>query len=269
MKTTISAFAFLLLAAASCLPAQVDPAPAAGTKVDKDKVDKEIAEKVARLKEVVNDRKVAHDDEGRQIIDALVQKLQAGVGDKDRQAIVKSLDGVFNQGKLREPEKAQLYMAAAAALGQCGADGAKVLQAAIDGKRFPDKPQWVPLRETMLKFLGKTKDESMVKFLVEVARRSHEAGLQAAAGEALGNFEESKDAIRKNIVSDVLVTYGEIDKLSRDMGPGNVDAQNAKDRLAAISDKWNTMLGRLTRQNFRSYPEWQQWYNKHKSVEWK
>lgn len=245
---------------ALALPGQ-DPAPAKGP-------DKEILDKLATLKEVVADKKFARDAEGVSIIDDLLKKAQAGVDPKDATAIVKGLDGVLSTGKVRPPDNTSLYNGAVAALGRLGPEGAKVLKAAYSGKRFPDKKEWVPLREQLLKNIGRTKDESMVKFLVDEARRSPEAALQAAAGEALGNYEESKDAIRKEIVGDLIVTWGELSEVASQLGSNNVAAQNAQDRLSALSDKWNTSFAKLTRQNFSSFREWQAWYNKNKGVAW-
>ena len=253
-------FVLVLATGAMALPAQ-GGAPAGP--------DKEVGEKLAKLKEVVMDRKCARDTEGLDLITVLVKKWQAGLGDKDKAAVVKGLDGVLAQGKVREPDKTQIYTAAATALGQLGKDGAKPLQAAFDSDRFPRKEPWVPLRENLLKALGKTKDESMVKFLVDVARRSPEAGLQAAAGEALGNFDDSKEAIRKEIVNSLLIKYGEMDSRAHVINPADIEAQNMRDRLAVVSGKWNETLRKLTKQNFDTFPEWNEWYNKNKGNEWK
>ncbi|MBL8727265.1 MAG: hypothetical protein JNM25_02465 [Planctomycetes bacterium] len=230
--------------------------------------DKEIAEKIEALKDVVLDRKTEHDEQGVKLIDELNMKMQAGVHPKDKAAIVKALEDVFFKGKLRAPDHTSLYAGAAAALGYCGEDGAKVLRKAYDKKRFPDKKEWVPLREQLLKYLGRTKDESMVKFLCGEARRQPEAALQAAAGEALGNFEESKEEIRKEIVGELLIRYGELAELASQMGSSNIEAQNAQDRLAALSDKWNTALAKLTRQNFTTFRDWQAWHNKNRTQPW-
>jgi hypothetical protein len=262
-RTALFPFAIAALAGVlHAAPRPQDPEPAKGP-------DKEVAAMIETLKDVVADKKFARDDEGVQIIDKLLQKLQAGVVDKDRLAITKSLDGVLMSGpKVRPHDNTRLYVAAAAALGQCGVDGAKVLKNAYVSKRFPEKPDWVPFREHLLRNLGKTKDESMVEFLCDEARVSPEAGLQAAAGEALGNFEESKEAIRKSIVSDLLKRWGELAELADQTGSGNIAAQNARDRLAALSDKWNTTLAKLTRQNFHKFREWQTWHNKNKNLPW-
>lgn len=246
----------LALAAA----AAQDPTPAKGP-------DKEVAEKIAVLREVVADKDFARDEEGRGVIDVLLQKTKAGLEAKDQQAVVKAFAHVLTSGKLRPAKQNELYVAAAAALGYCGADGAKVLKEAFLNKRYPERPEWVPLREQLLKYLGRTKDESMVKFLLNEARRNHEAALQAAAGEALGNFEESKESIRKEIVGELLVKYGELDEKASQIGT-NLEAQNALDRLSALQDKWNTTLARLTRQNLTKFREWQSWFNKHKGQPW-
>ncbi len=238
-----------------------DPAPAKAP-------DKEVAEKIAELKVVVLDRKMARDEEGRALIDALLQKLQAGVDPKDAASITKAFEDVLTKGKLRPTDHTALYVGAAAALAYCGADGAKVLKDAYASKRFPDKKDWVPLREQLLKNLGRTKDESMVKFLVDEARRQPEAALQAAAGEALGNFEDSKEAIRKEIVGELLIRYGELAELASQTGANNIEVQNAQDRLNTLSEKWNATLSKLTRQNFNTFRDWQSWHNKHRSQPW-
>lgn len=260
MRCMLTIATFPLFALMAMAPAQ-DPEPPK-------EPDKEVAEKIDVLKDVVLDRKMERDEEGVKLIDELNMKMQAGVHPKDRASIVKALEDVFFKGKLRSPDRTSLYTGAAAALGYCGDEGAKVLRKAYDRKRFPDRKEWVPLREQLLKYLGRTKDESMVKFLCEEARRQPEAALQAAAGEALGNFEESKEAVRKEIVGEMLIRYGELAELASQMGSSNIEAQNAQDRLAALSDKWNTALAKLTRQNFTTFRDWQSWYNKNRTQPW-
>lgn len=229
--------------------------------------DKEVAEKIALLKEIVADKKFARDAEGLATIDVLLQKSKLGVDPKDQQAIVKAFEHVLTQGKERPHDKTELYGGAAAALGYCGKEGAKVLKAAYQSKRFPEKPDWVRLREQFLKNLGRTKDESLLKFLCQEARHNHFPALMAAAGEALGNFEDSKEVVRKEIVSELMVRYGELAELESQLG-NNVEAQNAQNRLAAIQDKWHGTLAKMTRQSFGTFREWQTWYNKNKNQPW-
>lgn len=257
-----------VLALFTLAPIEAQAPPAPGKAAEAKGPDKEVAEKIALLKEVVADKKMERDTEGIGAIDKLLMKFRdGGLDAKDQAAIVKALEGVFTGGKLRPNDKIGLYVGAAQALGYCGVDGAKVLKDAYSNKRFPEKREWVALREQLLKNLGRTKDESMVKFLTNEAVRHPESAISAAAGEALGNFEESKEPMRKEIVSDLLKNRGELEEKASQQGT-NIDAQNATNRLAAISDKWNSTLAKLTKQNFTTFREWQVWYNKNKSLPW-
>lgn len=253
----------LFALALGCLPAQ-DPTPAKGP-------DKEVAEKLDDLKSYVNDRKIEHDAEAVQVIDFLWKKLDEGLCDKDQQAITKGLDAALSQGKVRPAEDIRLYAAAVAALAYCGPEGAKVLKKAYENKRFgnTNEKAWLPLREQILKSVGKTKDESMVKFLVDEAKKNPEDLLMAAAGEALGNYEAAKELVRKDVVNELLKKWGELDELQSQMGSGNIQALNARNTLAALTGKWNDTLAKLTRQNFTKFLDWQSWNNKNRNQPWK
>ncbi|MCB9877054.1 MAG: hypothetical protein H6835_05565 [Planctomycetes bacterium] len=242
-----------------------NPAPAAATKKDPDP---EVAKQVETLKDAANDKKLERDREAVDAINVLFQKHEDGLCEKDDKMIVKALDEVLNKGKNhRTPKQIEVYTAASAALAYHGEEGAKALRKAYDGKRFPDKTEWVPLRERLLLDIGKTKQESMVKFLLDEASRSPEAALQAAAGEALGHFDEAKEELRKQIVDDLLAPYGAMTQKASQIGT-SIEAQNAQDRLAALSGKWNETLKKLTRQNFDSFSDWQAWHNKNKNKPW-
>jgi hypothetical protein len=232
--------------------------------------DKEVAQKLKDLKAIAADKSGAHDAEAAPIITDLLKKHDGGMNEKDTEEVVRGLRGVLVDSKLRDAHNMNMYKAAAYALGQFKADGAKVLKELYKDHRFPEKPDWVPLREEFLKALGKTKDEASIKFLLDETVRNPEKALMAAGGEALGNFEGSKQVpFRREIVETMLHKYGELDSKSRVGDPSNVEAQNARDYLAVISDKWNTTLSKMTHQNHRTYPDWNTWYNKNKDTEWK
>lgn len=241
--------------------------PAAAQKADKIPADPDVPVQLKKLAAVAKDRKFTRDAEGVQIIDVLIQKQDKGLNDKDQKMVVKGLDGVLNKGRLRPATKSQLYSTAAIALGRFGKAGAKPLKSAYEKKRFPNRSAWVPLREKLLVNIGKTKDEGMVKFLIDEARRSTEAALQAAAGEALGNFRESKQKLRREIVSGMIIKWGSLSEMASQLG-ANVEAQNARDRLAAISGPWNETMKALTGQDFDTFRKWQAWYNKNKNGKW-
>ena len=232
MRYASLAFVSTLLCLAPAIAQEDKPTPAPAAEI---KPDKEVAQKLDQLKDIVDDKKFARDGEGFDVITVLVQKWQGGLGDKDKKSVVKGLENVMLKGKLRPSDKAQLYTAAAVALGQLGIEAADALKAVYEDKRFPKKEDWVPLRCELLKAIGKTKDESKVKFLIEIARRDPEAQLEAAAGEALGNYEESKQEIKKEIVGGLLIRYGEIDSRARQIDPADIEAQNMQKRLAVIA----------------------------------
>lgn len=259
--TTSAAAIWLVACLASSAPAQDDP--------KKIPEDPEVEKLCDVLDDVRKDRKFELDGQGRDAIDLLMQKQEKGLNPKDEKAIVKALDGILNKAaKDRPPERMQIYIVVAEALGRHGPEGAKSLQKAYDGKRFPDKSEWVPLRERLLINIGRTKDEKMVKFLLDEARRNPEAALQAKAGEALGFFEESEEKVRKEIVEDLLVKFGSLSEMASQIGT-NVEAQNARDRLAAVRGPWNATLVKLTGQNFDTFREWQTWHNKNRNESWK
>jgi hypothetical protein len=82
------------------------PGPGAGQGPDK-----EVAEKIAALKEVVADKKFARDAGGRRGDRQAVAEVAApALEAKDQAAIVKALDGVFTGGKLRPHDKTELYV---------------------------------------------------------------------------------------------------------------------------------------------------------------
>ncbi len=258
-----SPFAVLCL-----IGALMTPAVMAQKKPAKPVPDKEVAEKVAELTKIAKNKKFTEDARGIEVIDFLMMKHEKGMVDKDRAMVVKALDGVLNKNRVRPADNVRLYNAAAEALGRHGKDGAKALKTAFENKnRFKAKPRWVPMRERLLRNIGRAKDEANVKFLIDEAQRNPEAALQAAAGDALGFFEESKQKVRKEVVSKLLITFGSLSERAS-QGGTSIDGQNAKDRLAAISGKWVATLKKLTGQKFDTFREWQTWYQKNKNKKW-
>lgn len=257
-----------LFAVLCLMSALMAPAVTAQKKPAKPVPDKEVAEKVAQLTKIAKNKKFTEDARGIEVIDALMKKQEKGLIDKDRAMVVKALDGVLNKNKVRPADNVRLYNAAAEALGRHGKDGAKVLKKAFENKnRFKAKPMWVPMRERLLKNIGRAKDEGNVKFLLDEASRNPEAALQAAAGDALGFFVESEQKVRKEIVSGLLKRFGSLSE-EASQGGTSIDSQNARDRLAAISGKWVSTLKKLSRQNFDTFREWQTWYQKNKNKKW-
>src|SRR5262249_16627977 len=81
MNRPVRPFVLALIAVAMASPAQggAPPQPPAADK--QPPPDKEVADKLTALKEVVNDRKTARDGEGCDVIAVLLKKWEAGLND--------------------------------------------------------------------------------------------------------------------------------------------------------------------------------------------
>jgi hypothetical protein len=247
----------LVLAAIACAQ---EPATAK-------KPDGKLAADIKKFNECLQDKKFARDAEAVTILDQSLHQAYEAATDKDKAEIVKALAKVW-EAKQRPPDQKALYNATAATLGRMGKEGGKVLVKTYEGGKFKDK-EWISLRADMLRNLGKCKDEANIKFLTERARRDIDDPIMAAAGEALGNYEGSSQAVRKEIVKELLIKYGEVHGGSKkNLDPGDLEVARFKATLQAISEPWNTALGRLTGQNFREADEWRDWWNKNKAEDW-
>lgn len=78
----------------------------------------------------------------------------------------------------------------------------------------------------------------------------------AACGEALGGYKDSDIKIRKEIVKEILKTYGSVANQARE--PRNTTAQR---RLRTIEKSMEMGLKTLTGQNVVGAMNWQRWWN--------
>ena len=252
----------LLGVAALTAPAQ---APAA-----KDR-DPAVEKQLKELNEAVMDRKTARDADAIKMIDELLMKAQPGapteMSPKDKEAFVKGLEAIFTKTKPRELEKKNLYEAAAQAL-QRLPGGAKSLQKAFNEDRF-SKKEWLDTRAKLLLSIGKTKDESMVEFLMQLVVRDTNDPILKAAGEALGNYDQTAAKVRKEIVKDMVKRLNSVsNQADQSVDPNDAQAKASRDTRAMILDPWCETLGKLTHQQFRAPREWEQWWNKNKDADW-
>lgn len=250
---------------ATALPAQT---PAAA-KRDRDP---EVVKLLKDLNEAIMDKKMARDSAAQNLIDKLLTAAQAeapkDMVPKDKDALVAGLSDVYFKALQRKPEQKAIYETVAFALGKLGAPGAKVLKAAYTDERFKDR-DWVDLRAKFLDFIGRTKDESMIQFLVERAVRESFDPLLKAAGGALGNFDGSSGKVRKDICKELIKKFNEVhNSADKSVDAGDAQAKASRDTRAAILDSWNETLGKLTKQSFNKAPEWLHWWNKNKDLDW-
>jgi hypothetical protein len=228
---------------------------------------------VKQLNAAVSDRGMMRDSEAAALIQQPGDAYAAGLPKTDARKAVTAVANVLQRAKLRPPD-APIYDAAAAALAQMGDAGAKVLQRVLETKRLPNKKEWVPTRASLLLALGRTGSDAALDFLLEQAVRSPEDEMLAAAGEALGNFSNRDEKVRKRMVVELVKKLGAVEAtalqptLTDPNEPQYYGAETAKRTLRAIRERWLNTLTKLTGETFDNGTDWQRWYNKNKNVRW-
>jgi hypothetical protein len=202
------------------------------------------------------------DGEAVAVIDKLVQSFPE-CGPKDRAAIVKGLDKCFRE-KRQEDENGvrqnQLFLAAATALGEMAPESVPVLMEWI-GHKSHRKDQ--PLQRLLILRLGKTKDERAVKTLIKLLD-DPDPPIQAAAAEAMGEFEATELEQRKEMFLQLLQLLTTV-KAAVDADNADPIARNRYDTVAAPIV---TSLQRLSGHKEHVPEEWQRWWNKNKKENW-
>lgn len=220
---------------------------------------------VAARIDALDEHAKQHGDEDEQAI-AVIQTLTgefAASGPKDRAAIVKAVDECLRV-KRKELQDGvpddRLARAAAAALGSMGPDSVKPLVKAIGHKSVRDN---LALQVDLVRSLGKTKSLDAVKPLSDLLKHK-DAELQAAGAQALGQFREADEKLRKQVFEDLLKTMmtqkGEVDADTTD--------QEAARRYSVIVPPIIGSLQLLTGESITDPVEWQRWWNKNKKEDW-
>jgi hypothetical protein len=202
------------------------------------------------------------DQEAIGVIDKLFGEFKES-GPKDRAAIVKALDKCFTE-KRQEDENGvrdnKLYIAATTALGDMAPESVPVFLKWIGDKAHRKD---LALQRLLILKLGKTKAlegrEPLVKLL-----KDDQPQIQAAAAEALGEYAEVEQKLRKD-------TFEELLKLLMGV-KGQVDSNStdtiARERYDTIAAPIVTSLQRLSGHEENVPEEWQRWWNKNKKEDW-
>jgi hypothetical protein len=221
----------------------------------------EIKELLARLKEHAGKRG-EEDREAVQVIDNLLGEFPK-CGPKDRGSIAKGLGQCFEEKRQELSEGVpdnQLYMAAAVALGEMGGDATEVLSKYIGHKRH-DKN--LSLQRTLILSLGKTKDVDGVKTLQKLLNDKENLIISAAA-EALGEFKEAPQKVRKEIFNELLKLLVTTKALKEQ----DINDIQSREKYDVIAAPITTSLQLLSGHDERKPEEWQHWWNKNKKEDW-
>lgn len=239
--------------------AAVAQAPAPNTHPDNRPEIKEMGDKLSAH----IGKRGKEDTEAIGVIDSMAKEFEQ-CGPKDRVLIVKALDKCFDAKRTESAEGVpdnKLYLAAAVSLRLMGPESAPVLMKWIGHK---DHRKDLALQGKLITSLGKTKDEDGRKQLMKLLVDKSPA-VQAAAAEALGEFAEADQKIRKECVEELI-------KNALMPAKGAVDVQTPnqadKDRWDTISAPIITSLQRLTGNNETDPQKWQSWWNDNKKKNW-
>lgn len=254
--------------AATLLIATLPLSPATAQK----KADPETAARLATLKLAMKDKKMARDGEAVQALNELGGTFDR-LGKTDAKKVVRAVTAAITRGRLRTPDRGDVYIAATAALAKMGPAGAVQMQMVFEKKRFPNKKEWVFMRADLVRNIGKTEDPKMIKFLCDrVSRTAHDQVL-LAAGETLANYAEADQKTRDPIVKALISKLGALEaaksmQVLRADTPQSLAILNAGNTLEVIAAPYNATLAKLTHQRFENGNDWQRWYNKHKNKKW-
>jgi hypothetical protein len=196
------------------------------------------------------------------VIDQLNEEFKKS-GPKDRALIVKGISKCFEQTRMEkdgQPPDNQMFIAAAAALGQMGPDSTEALMGWIGHKALRKD---TAVQHRLILSLGQTKDKKGIKTL-GLSLENKTPALVGAAAEALGEFKDSELATRKEIFEDLL----KILMSAKNAKDGNINDTIARERYDVVAAPIITSLGKLSKHDERDPDKWQTWWNKNKKADW-
>lgn len=196
------------------------------------------------------------------VMDTLLQEFPVS-GPKDRKMIAETIGKAFDE-KRKELEGGvldnKLYLAAAVCLGEMGPESTDILTKWIGHKRHRKD---VMLQTQLILSLGKTKDESAIKTLMDLLKDKSPT-IISAASQALANFSAADQKERKKVVNELVRILIDA-KTAVDDDVTDTIARELYDTIAAPII---TTLQELTGHDERAPEEWQRWWNKNKKSDW-
>ena len=240
------------------------PAPITAIHQDdpKDLPDKrpEIEEALDALKSHAKKRG-KEDQEAIAVVDTLLQEFPKS-GVKDRKAIVKALSGCLKEKRSEVDGRMQncLYIACAHAMGSMGPESVKDLTGWIDHKQHRKD---LVLQAELIRALGRTKDDKGMDPLVDLLTHKDSSN-QAAAAEALGNYDEADLKDRKEIFDKILNVLN----AAKNRMDSNIEDVEARERYNVIKAPMVTTLQALSGHTETNPDRWRAWWNDNKKKDW-
>ncbi len=181
-------------------------------------------------------------------------------GPNDQKDIVNMVVRAIERFDRDESEERELVLAAANALGSMGAKSVDQLLDLVEDNRIGDD---LELFRRLILSLGRTQDERGLLRLKKLLHHG-EPAIQAAAAEALGEFEALEEGKRKQVFYALLTRLLD----AKDLVDQDRLNQTNQRRFDTIIGAVTTSLQRLSRHDERDPEQWQRFWNKNKRKSW-
>jgi len=244
-------------------PAPSTPAPSGSDRLEARPASSELVDELQQ--ELA--RRAIDEARAKQLVERLAAEF-AICGTKDRAPIVRVLERCLAAKEQGKPDS-ELVCHAARALAGMAPESLPVLERALDNKPLLKDRE---IARTLVLALGKTREKSATKTLLELLDGSDDA-IVAAAGEALGEFEGAPLALRKQLFEEVLKTWSEAkderdSQVQQTLDPNSPHDAAAVRRYEVLEAAFSATLQRLSKQEARSVELWQRWFGKNKRADW-
>jgi hypothetical protein len=191
-------------------------------------------------------------------------------GPKDKASITSALAKCI-EAQRPEPKKGEfnnkLAIAAADAMGKMGPESVNPLIGFVGHKNLRRD---IELQRHLILALGKTRDPGAIKTLT-MGLENKDAPIVAAAAEAIGEFEEAKVDVRKELFSSAIkaLMSAKNAKDGEQSGSGaTAHTTVATERYDAIGASLMTTLHKLSKHDESTPEAWEHWWNKNRQASW-
>lgn len=217
------------------------------------------------LKQGLRQRKSSDEFERQDALQLVVTSIDSLTSDfplyeeRTQRDVVRAVAGVLS--KWVDDESEPLHFAAAAALSEMGEQGAEAIRK-TRGISHIDRN--VAVRSILVEALGKHRSEKDLDYFFSLLEDDAPEIVRSACN-ALSEYYEADQALRKRIFQRVLKVYGKAhDNDAKKKGEDEI----AHDRLLRIEVPMNYALDRMTGFAIQSVPEWRKWWDEHQAEDW-
>ena len=230
----------------------------------------EVATLLEALAEQV-DAKGKQDREAQGTLDTLSTEF-AKSGPKDRLAMVKAVARILTVPRkdlAKDIPDEELKTYAGVILGRMGPESADELIGHLGSKKLRECPK---AHRAVVLALGQTQVEKAVKPLLKLINDGDWA-VAAAGAEALGNFTNVDQKVRKVIFDELLNRVIHLaDIIETDQGQNNFGGANDYEQMVKefeiLRGPIRSTLEKLTKHSEQGFLQWRSWWNDNKKKDW-